>query len=338
MAAVGGMKTSTSLPTTQRDSKSNSGIHPLLASRGTIPKPSIPSEDSKPSIGTSTPQPEISKRSYPHQFDKAPKFSSVSINNRSTTQRNDGKYNPNTSISIQANPYLSTALELSQDPENFNSKSRSTHRGFQFNRPGKHIKEAEETRRDARMEDLKRRIEESARKAGLAEEVGGENGVVMRSLPPEIEWWDLGLVEEGVTYEKLDFHINMPKSDIKGKGKAKEIEGVKLQEGAIDNLIQHPIPLPPPASMAPTVAPRGLMLTKQEAKKLRRQRRAADLEDKRDRIKMGELPPDAPKGEFSSPFVFSIFDFSFSLLTDPSFCLLSLLHSQTFQYRQSFSF
>ena len=37
------------------------------------------------------------------------------------------------------------------------------------------------------------------------------------------------------------------------------------------------------------------MLTKKEQKKMRRQRRLAELEDKRDRQKMGLMPPDPPK-------------------------------------------
>ena len=37
------------------------------------------------------------------------------------------------------------------------------------------------------------------------------------------------------------------------------------------------------------------MLTKKEQKKMRRQRRKAELEDKRDRQKMGLIPPDPPK-------------------------------------------
>ena len=37
------------------------------------------------------------------------------------------------------------------------------------------------------------------------------------------------------------------------------------------------------------------MLTKKEQKKMRRQRRQAELEDKRDRQKMGLIPPDPPK-------------------------------------------
>jgi len=37
------------------------------------------------------------------------------------------------------------------------------------------------------------------------------------------------------------------------------------------------------------------MLTKKEQRKMRRQRRQAELEDKRDRQKMGLIPPDPPK-------------------------------------------
>ena len=42
------------------------------------------------------------------------------------------------------------------------------------------------------------------------------------------------------------------------------------------------------------------MLTKREQRKLRRQRRAAEQQDKRDRIKMGLLPPEPPKVKLSN--------------------------------------
>jgi len=37
----------------------------------------------------------------------------------------------------------------------------------------------------------------------------------------------------------------------------------------------------------------------QEQKKMRKQRRQAELQDKRDRIRMGLIPPDPPKGPVS---------------------------------------
>ncbi len=45
----------------------------------------------------------------------------------------------------------------------------------------------------------------------------------------------------------------------------------------------------------------------QEQKKLRKQRRQAELQDKRDRIRMGILPPDAPKGSYSKLDGFQVF-------------------------------
>ena len=78
--------------------------------------------------------------------------------------------------------------------------------------------------------------------------------------------------------------------------------------------IQHPIPIPAPGDKNKT-ALKPLKLTKkvrmlslycctpaqslfclQEQKKLRKQRRQAELQDKRDRIRMGLIPPDPPKG------------------------------------------
>ena len=69
---------------------------------------------------------------------------------------------------------------------------------------------------------------------------------------------------------------------------------IEHEHSPIDHLVQHPIPIPPP-TVNIKVQPHGVILTKQEMKKMRRQRRAAEQQDKRDRIKMGLLPPDPPK-------------------------------------------
>ena len=42
------------------------------------------------------------------------------------------------------------------------------------------------------------------------------------------------------------------------------------------------------------------MLTKKEQKKMRKQRRQAEIQDKRDRIRMGLIPPDPPKVRISN--------------------------------------
>jgi U4/U6 small nuclear ribonucleoprotein PRP3 len=83
-------------------------------------------------------------------------------------------------------------------------------------------------------------------------------------------------------------------------------------ESPITLYIQHPIPIPAPGEKN-KVALKPLMLTKkvlvityvlvnstysniQEQKKMRKQRRAAELQDHRDRVRMGLIPPDPPKG------------------------------------------
>ncbi|KAK0533444.1 U4/U5/U6 small nuclear ribonucleoprotein prp3 [Tilletia horrida] len=191
-------------------------------------------------------------------------------------------------------------------------RKRSTHRPLQFNRPGRHIEAAEELRREAAMEALKKRIQESARKAGMQDDLTGEEKVLKRPAPPAVEWWDIALLPEELSYEEVNL---IPKDQqtngitvSKGKAKAEPEEASKADlpapliegEGSpIDIYIQHPIPIPAPSSRV-KVEPRALMLTKKEQKKLRRQRRAAELEDKRDRIKMGLLPPDPPKVKLSN--------------------------------------
>jgi U4/U6 small nuclear ribonucleoprotein PRP3 len=67
----------------------------------------------------------------------------------------------------------------------------------------------------------------------------------------------------------------------------------------LDNIItpyvQHPVPIQPPGE--PTgQAPRQLMMTKKESKKLRRQKRLEAQKDKQDKIRLGLLPPEQPKG------------------------------------------
>lgn len=77
---------------------------------------------------------------------------------------------------------------------------------------------------------------------------------------------------------------------------------IRSHDSPITLYVQHPIPVPAPweKNEAPL---KPLKLTSKEAKKLRRRRRMADLQEKQDRVRMGLLPPDPPKGQFPS-FIF----------------------------------
>ena len=128
------------------------------------------------------------------------------------------------------------------------------------------------------MEALRQRIAEASRKAGLDSEFDVLERSLKRQAPPEVEWWDKGIMPEGGTYndlEKVMKHIH------------------RTDDPPITHLIQHPIPIAAPSDRKQPE--RGLMLTKKEQKKMRRQRRKAELEDKQDRQKMGLIPPDPPK-------------------------------------------
>ena len=72
------------------------------------------------------------------------------------------------------NPYLDdsgTSKEAGPRP-------KSMKRALQFHKPGRHIMAAEQQRRDEKMEELKQRIEERARRAGLQDQLLEDERVI----------------------------------------------------------------------------------------------------------------------------------------------------------------
>ncbi|TKY89614.1 hypothetical protein EX895_001399 [Sporisorium graminicola] len=203
-----------------------------------------------------------------------------------------------TNVAPESNPYLQASRELATDTSTQEGpKQRSMHRGFQFHKPGRHVREAEELRHEQQMEDLKRRIEESARKAGLQDELGGDEKRLLQPAPPDVEWWDVNLLSSP-SYDGVPDLT--PVAEMLTRAQEADSPMILFGETTpIDQYIQHPVPIPAPSDNV-AVQPRGLMLTKREQRKLRRQRRAAEQQDKRDRIKMGLLPPEPPKVKLSN--------------------------------------
>ncbi|SNX85769.1 related to PRP3 - essential splicing factor [Melanopsichium pennsylvanicum] len=201
------------------------------------------------------------------------------------------------SVAPKLNPYLQASRELASESSE-GPKQRSMHKGFQFHKPGRHVREADELRQEAQMEALRKRIEESARKAGLSDANGADEKRLLREAPPEVEWWDVNFfVDE--SYSDIPDQVSSPEDLLEEAKK----DGSKVllfgKDSPIDHYVQHPIPIPAPTDKI-EAKPRGLMLTKREQRKLRRQRRSAELSDKRDRIKMGLLPPEPPKVKLSN--------------------------------------
>jgi len=175
------------------------------------------------------------------------------------------------------NPYYDPKLDVAYSVQ----RDRKA-KPLVFNPPGKFIEKAKQNRAAAKMTELKRAIEERARKAGLEEDLDvGDREVLLRPEPPDIEWWDEDLLTNK-TYDDID------------EPSALKLEG---DETKITLYIQHPIPIPPPTTGAPS---RPVMMTAKEMAKARRIRRAEDQKDKRGKMLLGLMPPDPPKIKMSN--------------------------------------
>ncbi|KAL9008450.1 MAG: hypothetical protein Q9173_006426 [Seirophora scorigena] len=147
-----------------------------------------------------------------------------------------------------------------------------------FNQKGKYIQQAAALRRQAALEAMKKRIAESSRKAGIDEDLDTEKAFLVEP-PPEIEWWDEGLLP-GPSYLSLDNPENGTKID--------------TSDSIITHYIQHPVALNPPQELKmPT--PKPMHLTSKEQAKIRRQRRMADLKEQQAKVRLGLEPPEPPK-------------------------------------------
>lgn len=173
---------------------------------------------------------------------------------------------------IKANPYFDASL----GPQNVMAKSRHS-RQLLFNQKGKYIQQAAAFRKQAQLEEMKRRIAERARVAGIDEELNVEKAFAVPE-PPAIEWWDEGLVN-GDSYDALDNPANWK---------------IDTPDSIITVYVQHPVLIEPPQEkIIPAAKP--MYLTKDEQAKLRRQRRMADLKEQQAKIRLGLEEPPPPK-------------------------------------------
>ncbi|KAI9845536.1 MAG: hypothetical protein M1838_001704 [Thelocarpon superellum] len=170
------------------------------------------------------------------------------------------------------NPYFDASL----GSQTATLKTRHS-RQLVFNTKGKYIQQANALRRQAALEQMKKRIAESSRRAGIDEDLDTEK-VFLVAAPPAIEWWDEGLVN-GADYEGID-----------------EASNVKLDtaDSIVTIYIQHPVSIEPPQEKnIPAAKP--MYLTAKEQAKLRRQRRMAELKEQQAKIRLGLEPPPPPK-------------------------------------------
>ncbi|KAI9661248.1 MAG: hypothetical protein M1821_009575 [Bathelium mastoideum] len=208
----------------------------------------------------------------------APKFSTTMGNRRTESPLPTGKgkqkkqeldlSGPNIE-ELRKNPYYDPSLGRQA-----NAKPRQT-RNLLFNQKGKYIAQANALRRQAQLEDMKKKIAEQARKAGLDED---NEKAFLVPKPPDVEWWDEGLIK-GQSYDALDDPNNI------------KLEG---DDSIITLYVQHPVLIDPPQDKN-VPAPKPMYLTAKEQAKLRRQRRNALHKEEQAKIRLGLVEPPPPK-------------------------------------------
>ena len=178
------------------------------------------------------------------------------------------------------NPYINQS-DLSIVPER---KSRT----LRINEPGKQIERANNMRQRAKQERLEfERKEELKRKNLVPDESIGEDryGDEFEEAPPYIEWWDAPFLKNGM------------RRGCKYEGCGEKVVTYKdenSEDNPITSYIQHPVPVEAPwVRLIP--APKPLFLTKQEQKRLRKNRRMLVMKEKQDRVKLGLDAAPKPK-------------------------------------------
>lgn len=226
----------------------NVGLHPALEDLGQW-KPATKSGDSKSAQAPGKPR--LSTDGF--------RFS--------PSQKNESPLG-----SPKANPYLDTTA-----PSQGGTGRQRQSRQLVFNQKGKYIQQANALRRQAALEAMKKRIAEQTRKAGIDEDMDAEKNFVVEN-PPDLEWWDEGLVD-GKTYDVISNpgHVKVLSADT-----------------IVTEYVQHPVALEPPQDRN-IPAPKAMYLTAKEQAKLRRQRRMADLKEEQAKIRLGLVPAPPPK-------------------------------------------
>jgi U4/U6 small nuclear ribonucleoprotein PRP3 len=203
----------------------------------------------------------------------APKFPTTKGNRLSETPKPEAR--PKLAAAKQNKPQDEELENPYFDPKAAAQVRGRAPRTIVFNEHGKYLDQASKLRAQSRLEQIKKMLALQARRAGLDE--NSERGFLVQQ-PPDIEWWDEGILSEK-TYDCID-----------------EPEKVKVDtdDSIITIYVQHPPLLKAPQDQR-LVEVKPMYLTTKEQQKLRRMRRAADLKEHQAKIRLGLEPPPPPK-------------------------------------------
>ncbi|CAJ2510681.1 Uu.00g063060.m01.CDS01 [Anthostomella pinea] len=247
-AAIGGTKAKGGL---------NVGLHPVLEDLGQWKPSSKTNKTNKPNDSRSGPASSSSRARNDNVRDQPKQHKSLDLSAPSQEE-------------IKSNPYYDASLG---GPV---AKPRQA-RHLVFNQKGKYIQQANALRRQAALEALKKKIAAQTRKAGIDEDIDVEKNYLVEA-PPDIEWWDEGLVD-GKNYDDIDNPRSLK---------------IDTEDTIITSYIQHPVAIEP-AQDQHMPAPKPMYLTSTEQAKLRRQRRMADMKEEQAKIRLGLVPAPPPK-------------------------------------------
>jgi U4/U6 small nuclear ribonucleoprotein PRP3 len=203
----------------------------------------------------------------------APKFPTTKGNRLSETPKPEAK--PRIAAAKQDKPQEEVLENPYYDPKSAGQVKGRAPRTIVFNEHGKYLDQASKLRAQSRLEQIKKKLALQARRAGLDE--NSERGFLVQQ-PPDIEWWDEGILSEK-TYDCID-----------------QPDKVKVDsdDSIITIYVQHPPLIKAPQEQR-LVEVKPMYLTTKEQQKLRRMRRAADLKEHQAKIRLGLEPPPPPK-------------------------------------------
>ena len=209
----------------------------------------------------------------PLKSKEAGKTSSRSLNDSRRNQKHQKSASPAPpSGNGESNPYFDEKT-AAQETGGRGRQSRQ----LIFNQKGKYIQQANALRRQAALEAMKKRIAAQSRKAGIDDDLDVEKNFVVEA-PPDIEWWDEGLVD-GNNYDEIEDPAKLK---------------ISTPDSIVTEYIQHPVAVEPPQDrQAPP--PKAMYLTSKEQAKIRRQRRMAELKEQQAKIRLGLVPAPPPK-------------------------------------------
>ncbi|KAJ3023394.1 UNVERIFIED_CONTAM: hypothetical protein HDU68_008629 [Siphonaria sp. JEL0065] len=265
-------------------------VHPLFDKSGAVDVDSIKSMFAKPNFSTAKANQRVTPAANKEAAAVAARLALAAIEKKKEEENKANGITPD-------EPPVKKTLELVEpspdlfdpaknpyfDPKIAKSmpKQRVAGKAFRFIQPNKFVNMANKLRQDAMLEKLKADIAANAKKSGMAVELDLVSDLcVRREPPPATEWWDATFLGQDTPYEQFTFE-------------APHLDNI------LTDLIQHPVPIQPPADLGPP-PPKPLMLTKKETKKLRRQRRLEAQKEKREKISIGLIPPDQPKVKISN--------------------------------------